>query len=65
VTREEQYRSNAKFVVAWLGVAQLERFTAAEYAAKRWRATSYVFSHPPEPTKRPSKDKTYPTECAL
>src|SRR5215831_8065463 len=34
------------------GLAQLERFTAAEYASNRWRATSSSFSHQQDPTKR-------------
>src|SRR5215470_8463561 len=45
------------------GLAQLERFTAAEYASNRWRATSSSFSHQQDPTKRPPNGKKHRTNA--
>src|SRR5215469_8633106 len=45
------------------GLAQLQRFTAAEYASNRWRATSSSFSHQQDPTKRAPNGKKHRTNA--
>src|SRR5215469_5526490 len=63
--RREKKNMHPAQNLSWHGsrLAQLERFTAAEYASHRWRATSPSFSHQLDPTKRPSNGKKHRTNA--